>query len=278
MTSDLNFAGAAAEHLADAIEAAASRDMYAAAPPGLRLSSRVVAGATALLAPTIPVSYFNRVIGLGNDAPATSDDIERTIALFAQAKVASYWLHLVPSARPHDLAAQLEQRGFALAKRRSWAKFLRATREPPPTRTHLQVRTATAADAEAIGKVICSAYDMPPSIGPWFAALVGRPKWQVVVAEDAGRIVATGALFVDGDHGWLGAGATLAESRGAGAQSSLLALRVALAGDLGCKVVATETGEAIQNEPNPSLANIRRTGFVQVCSRLNFAAPSRPAG
>jgi hypothetical protein len=37
-------------------------------------------------------------------------------------------------------------------------------------------------------------------------------------------------------------------------------------------VLSTETGESIAGEPNPSLRNIRRAGFVQVCSRLNYAA------
>ena len=44
-----------------------------------------------------------------------------------------------------------------------------------------------------------------------------------------------------------------------------------LAADACCTVIATETGESIAGEVNPSLNNIRRAGFVQVCSRLNYA-------
>ena len=115
---------------------------------------------------------------------------------------------------------------------------------------------------------------MPESIGPWFAGLIGRPGWQVLVAEDAGRIVATGSLHVAGDVGWLGVGGTLADERQRGAHGALLAARIALAAELGCRVVATETGEPIGTEHNPSLANIERAGFVRVCSRLNLAAPA----
>jgi GNAT superfamily N-acetyltransferase len=112
---------------------------------------------------------------------------------------------------------------------------------------------------------------MPATLEPWFGALVGRPGWTFVVAEADSRIAATGAVFVDGSTAWLGVGATLAEYRNRGAQSALLAARIALAADAGCTAIATETGESIAGEVNPSLNNIRRAGFVQVCSRLNYA-------
>jgi len=50
--------------LADAIEARAAADMYAAVPAALEIRTEVVGGATVLLAPRVPVSYFNRAIGL----------------------------------------------------------------------------------------------------------------------------------------------------------------------------------------------------------------------
>ena len=62
-----------------------------------------------------------------------------------------------------------------------------------------------------------------------------------------------------------------ARAERAGAQSALLAARIAVAADAGCTVLATETGESISGEKNPSLDNIRRAGFEQVCSRLNLA-------
>lgn len=277
MNPSLELAGPEAERLADAIEAAASRDLYAAAPHALRLRSVALGSATALLAPTLPVAYFNRVIGLGNETPATSADIDQVVSLFKDSAIGAYWVHIVPSARPADLAALLQQRGFSLPPRRSWAKFLRSPEVPPMPRSALRIRKAAASDAHAVAGVLCSAYGMPASTEPWFAALVGRPKWHVWVAEDNDRIVATGSLFVDADTAWLGAGGTLAEQRGKGAHNALIAARIAAAAELGCRVIATETGEPVQAEPNPSLANLRRAGFVQVCSRMNFQAPARTA-
>src|SRR5262245_23439750 len=143
MNSAMNFSGSEAERLGDAIEAAAMRDLYAAAPPEMRMQSTVFDGVTALVAPTLPISFFNRAIGLGNDAPATAADIERVVGLFEAAGISSYWIHLVPSARPAELADLLKQRGFAPPPRRSWAKFLRGTDALPPPRTPLRIREAT---------------------------------------------------------------------------------------------------------------------------------------
>jgi GNAT superfamily N-acetyltransferase len=273
MTDAMLFSGAEAERLADEIEARASRDLYAAAPPGMRTRSVAIGGATALIAPTLPVSYFNRVIGLGNESPATADAIDRIITAYSEVDVKAYWIHLVPSARPSSLPALLSQRGFVQPPRRSWAKFLRGAEAPPLPRTDLRLREARPVDADAVAAVLCAAFGMPPVVGPWFGGLIGRPGWRVWVAEQGGRVVATGSLYVYRETGWLGAGATLADHRGHGAQTALLATRMAAAAEAGCRILATETGEPVKAEPNPSLSNIRRAGFVQICSRLNYASP-----
>jgi hypothetical protein len=52
-----------------------------------------------------------------------------------------------------------------------------------------------------------------------------------------------------------------------------MARRIADAAQAGARYVVTETGEPKGNEPNPSLANMKRCGFVTVASRLNFAGP-----
>jgi GNAT superfamily N-acetyltransferase len=268
----VNLASDEGRRLCDSIEARAMADMYAAAPAALGLRAETVAGATLLLAPRIPVSYFNRAIGLGVFEPATEASLDAIIARFAAAGAADYWLHLNPIARPAQLADWLAARGLAPPPRRTWAKFLRGPEPYAARPSALSVRPANARDADAIAQTACAAFGMPPALAPWFAALVGRPGWRFVVAEADGKVAATGAAFIDGETAWLGVGATLVEQRSRGAQSALLAVRIALAADLGCTVLATETGESIAGEVNPSLNNIRRAGFVQVCSRVNYAA------
>ncbi len=262
-----------ANSLADDVEAQAAVDLYAAAPRELELRTEVLAGATLLLAPRIPASFFNRVIGLGGHEPATGTDVGAVLDIYRTAAISDYWLHVTPTARPPALGEWLVEAGLGFPPRRSWAKFLRSTQSPaaaaPPGIT---VRHARADEADAVAGIACAAFGLPTLLAGWFASLVGRPGWTVLVAELEGRLIATGSLFVSGTTGWLGIGATLAEFRQRGAQSALLAARVRAAAEQGCEIVATETGESIAGEPNPSLGNIRRAGFVQVCSRLNYAA------
>lgn len=258
--------------LADATEAAAMRDLYAAAPSAFGMSSVQVGATTVLLAPRLPHAFFNRAIGLGVAQPAGESDLDDVAAVFDEAGIREYWIHVSPASRPALLTAWLEQRGYALPPRRSWAQFLRPTDSVPVAQTTLTVRPAVRAEADAVGCIVCTVYGLPDSLADWFTAIVGRPRWQVCVAEHDGRPVAIGALFVDGERGWLGIGATLPEFRQRGAQSALLAARIEAARQAGCRIVTTETGEAVSDEPNPSLANIRRAGFQQGASRLNFAS------
>jgi GNAT superfamily N-acetyltransferase len=268
----LSLASDEGRRLGDSIEAGAMADMYAAAPTALGLRVEILAGATLLLAPRIPVSYFNRAIGFGVFEPATEAGLDAIIERFRAAGAREYWLHVNPIAKPAQLADWLAARGFAPPPRRTWAKFLRGPEPYAARASALSVREADAGDAAAIAQTVCTAFGMPSTLAPWFAALVGRPRWRFVVAEAGGKIAAAGAAFIDGATAWLGVGATLSEQRNRGAQTALLAARIALAADSGCTLLATETGESIAGEVNPSLNNIRRAGFVQVCSRLNFAA------
>jgi GNAT superfamily N-acetyltransferase len=246
-------------------------DNYAAASSAFELGTETVAGATLLLAPRIPASYFNRAIGLGVFEPATEHALDEILERCEAAKPREFWLHLNPVARPAQIADWLAARGLEPPPRRTWAKFLRTAEPCAAQATTLFVRAARPTEGAAIARVAAAAYGMPASLEPWFAALVGRPRWTFVVAETDAKIVATGAVFIDGSTAWLGVGATLADYRNRGAQGALLATRIALAADAGCSVIATETGESIAGEVNPSLNNIRRAGFVQVCSRLNYA-------
>jgi hypothetical protein len=264
------------QRAADAIEAAAMRDMYAAAPRALAaqlaLEARERAGATLLVARGIPDAFFNRVIGLGAARPAREDDLDALIAAYRGTN--SWWVHLAPGAEPAALASWLERRGFALAKRRSWAKMLRGPLPAPEVATALEVRAAQAHEHAALAQSICAAYGMPAALAPWFAALAARPAWRASVALEAGRVVGGGLLYIAGRDAWLGAGGVRAESRGKHAHRALMALRLREAIDAGCTRICTETGEPVGEEPNPSLTNMLWCGFRRVGSRLNYAAPA----
>lgn len=100
--------------LADAIEAQAARDLYAAAPAAMGLAAPEVGGATRLLAPSLPVSWFKSAIGFGVDRPATEADLDAVLEICRSAGVADFWVHLSPAADPPELADWLADRGLAL--------------------------------------------------------------------------------------------------------------------------------------------------------------------
>lgn len=267
--------------LADRAEAAAFADLYDAAPAALKsmLGLQVVSigGAAALVAPRMPATMFNRVIGLGLDRPATDADFQASRSLYRDAGTATWWLHWNPFAAPEEGADAFARRGFAVPARRAWAKMLRSSEPPVVVATDLVVQPATGEQAVAVGASIAQAFGMPPFMGDWIAALHGRERWRVYAVADGGRIVGGGCLFLGPEAGWLGMGAVVASHRRRGGQAALMARRIADAGAEGLRLVVTETGEPIGAEPNPSLANMHRVGFRRVASRSNYeCGPAAP--
>ncbi len=263
--------------IADRVEARSFADLFDAAPAALKsqfgLRVETVAGATALLAPQLPTPMFNRVIGLGFGSPATPDQVERLRALYREAGVRGWWLHWNPLASwggEGTATAALAALGFTVPARRSWAKMLRATADAPEPACSLKVAQAAVGQVAAATSAIATAFGMPSLIGEWIAALRDRPTWRVYAIADADAVVGGACLFVDGEACWLGMGAVLASHRGRGGQQRVMAQRIADGAGAGCRWAVTETGESIGDEPNPSLANMRRSGFRCVASRLNF--------
>jgi len=262
--------------LGDEIEAAAFEDMYRAADGVAGLPAGIAAlhsGDLLLLqARGIPTSLFNRVIGVGLHRRVDDAQLADLTAHYQALGARDYWLHVTPTSFNQDLASRLRALGYAPPARRSWARM----RHDGPLAEipgDLVIRAARREESTVIGQVATQAFGMPPFMEKWLAALVNRPQWLCLVAEDRTRIVGVGMLYTRGDAAWLGVGGVLPTHRRRGAHANLMLARVRAARDAGCGHVFTETGEPIGDEPNPSLANMRRCGFVQLCSRLNFAGP-----
>lgn len=263
--------------IADEIEVSAFRDLYAAAPRDLvanvGLETREVGGATLLIAPRIPEAMFNRAIALGMRQPAREGDVDAIVAAFRTAGSPNFWIHWTPTARPSDVPSWLSARGFALPPRRSWAKMIRGPENPPHFATDLDIRPVRENELPAVVAAICTAFGMPDAFAPWIVALAHRPGWRAYGAFEGAKAVGGGYTFTEHEVAWLGLGGVLREYRGRSAHRELMALRIREAAAAGCVHIVTETGEPIDEEPNPSLANMARCGFAKVCSRLNYAAP-----
>ena len=124
---------------------------------------------------------------------------------------------------------------------------------------------------------VAAAFEMPAFMGTWLAALQGRRHWRLYTLRDADVIVGGACLVLAPPVAWLGMGAVLSSHRGRGGQPALIARRIADARAAGAVVIATETGEPIAGESNPSLDNLRDLGFRTVTSRLNLVQPAAAA-
>src|SRR5437868_14920289 len=131
---------------ADLIEIAAYREIVAAAPAplaqALGLKWVEVADAGIVLAPAISDPTFNRVMGLGLQQVSIDAELDAVCSACRSVTDQPYWIHLHPLARPAALESWLVDRGFKLAKRRSWAKVARGRDAPPEFKTPLTIRVA----------------------------------------------------------------------------------------------------------------------------------------
>jgi GNAT superfamily N-acetyltransferase len=230
----------------------------------------IVADGSCLAAPSLAGNpTFNRVNGLGLTRVVDAAVLDEIDAFYAEAGV-RYWVGVSPHARPR-LATLLRLRGFEVDY--AWAKFGRSSSDPPAPRTGLRVEEVGADRGADLARVVGAGFGMPAAAT---ALLENAPeRLHCFLALDGDEPVAAAVLHVAGSVGWLGAGATLPEHRGRGAQSALLAERIRLAGELGCTTVTTETGELVPDRPSASYRNIVRAGFRELYVRPNLLSPER---
>lgn len=253
-------------------EGEAWADTYLSAPAdfaanfGIRVER--IGPAIALITEKIDIMLLNRVIGLGVMEPATEAMVDDIVALYHQAGIQNFAVQVSPSVQPADLPACLEARG--LSRRDNWAKVYRGVEPAPLVPTDLQIRCIGPEYAAAFAGVACTAFEMPDSLCPWFKSPIGRPGWRHYLAWDGDTPVATGAMYIRDQVGWLGWGSTLPSHRRRGAQGAMMAHRIQDGIELGCRWFITETGEDTPGRPNPSYHNMVRTGFELAYQRPNY--------
>jgi Acetyltransferase (GNAT) domain len=263
--------------LLEGIERDAWIDLYRAAPSGFAagvgLAATRIGTVTILTMAAVPDTQFNRILGLGVEAPADERTLDAALLRMQEAGNRTFFLHVAPMAEPPMLPDWLGQRGLE-RYRRPWAKFWHGGELPPTIVSDFAIEEIGAARAGDFAKPVAAGFGAPPAFQAWLAALPGRQGWRTYVAYDAARPVAGAALYCRDEKAWLGVGATDPAHRQRGAHGALMARRIADAVTGGCKLIATETGVALPGEPNPSYANMLRCGFEVAYLRDNW----RPAG
>lgn len=200
--------------------------------------------------------YLNQASGLGLRQPATEQAVDDAISVYRPGR-SPFIVTADPDARPRALAGWLEARG--LRRRLVLARSQRVPDPPPPISEGLRVgpmepdRAATYASLAAHG--------LPAAVAQAAAALAGRPGWHHALVFEGETAIAGGALFVADGIACLSWSATHPAHRRRGAHAALVAHRLKLAAELGCRVAVSETLETSSGRPGAALRNLVRAGF-----------------
>jgi len=264
---------------AESIERQALEDLFRFAPERTRsalgMEQAEEGGATLFLARDEPSILLNRVLGLGVDRPTRQDEVERIRDRYAEAGIAEYFLHVQPWARPAELWSWLFEAG--LARDRGWTQFSRGPGPAASRLSALRIERIGMEHAVDFARIAASGFGLSESVLPALEALVGLPDWHHFMSFKGDTPAGVAALRVAGDIGWLDWAATDVEFRGQGSQTALLAARIRTAVDLGCRLLFSETGEAVPGDPQHSFKNLVRAGFVPTHTRENFAPCRLPS-
>jgi GNAT superfamily N-acetyltransferase len=225
--------------------------MFAAAPPSFGFTAERIGGALCARAAGVPARELNRVHGEVEDVPAVLAHYGDTA-------------HIICGG---------DDPGHGYTAGYAWMKFARDADPEADAPTDLAIEQVGPQGGIDFALPVREAFHMPEAFDAWLRELPGRPGWTFLVGYDGGKPVAAGALYVDGDQGWVGLGGTLPEARGRGAQSAILARRVALAARQGATTVTTETGVRQEGRPDQSYRNILRAGFEERGARPNWDSP-----
>lgn len=254
--------------LAEGIEAEFLFQLEAGAPEmiaaQLGIATARMGGGVVLSMRNDVTNYWSKALGFGFTEPVTAALIEDVIGFYRANDDLLAVLQVAPSVLPADwdeiVAAhglRADQRILKHGSRIDALQF---------GSSELRVDEVTPEQADEWATVMLNTFGMPlEGLAEMTAAALTNPAVRSFAAWDGDRIVATGNLLVQGEVGSLHAGATLAQYRGRGAQSALIAARAKAAAAAGCQWVVSETGES-----GSSVNNMRRAGMQTLYTRQNW--------
>lgn len=186
-------------------------DQHEAAPDELRRALGLACqdrDGLAMVRSAIPFSHFNMVMTLGCPAVADAAAFDAIDAFYAGGGCGRHWVLVNDHSRPPDLAARLLQRGY-----RADGAWDRVILEGPCTERWQDAARGCEGvhdgNADEWIGFIRQCYGMPPPIGAWLRALVGRRGWihrlRRAQGEPGAPVVMARSAFVgDGGWAWLG--------------------------------------------------------------------------
>jgi GNAT superfamily N-acetyltransferase len=262
---------------AERAEAAEAEFMYryaAGAPAAdretLGMSAHRVAGGVVVSARRDPTRYWSKALGFGYAEPVTGDLVARILDVYRGERNAGATLQIAPEALPADWDAIVRRHGLESGARvAKWA----APVDRITVAGESALRIAPVAPEHAVrwAEVVLDGLGKPHAgfVGMLVTAATG-PGTHAFAAWSGDTVVGGGMLHVHGDVASLNHGAVLAPYRRRGAQTALIAARVAAARELGCRWIVTETFQPDEGASNSSLNNMRRAGLTRLYVRQNF--------
>jgi hypothetical protein len=262
---------------AEATDTKAWFDQYAAAPQavasGLDLHAQRQ-GDLAMVKSHIPFSHFNIVLTLG--CPAAVDDAAfATIDRYYAGR--RHWVLVNDHSEPADLRAQLVERRYEAAG--AWDRVVLGSLPTDPVlREARGCEIVDRTNADEWVAFIRHCYGMPPPIGQWLHALVGRRGWIHALRREQSRpgapvVMVRSAFVADDGWCWLGIDAPVpgvmapcfADDR------PVIATLLAAAARQGAQAFVSDVEAVSPDRSGPAYANWRDYGFGCVYRRELFA-------
>jgi GNAT superfamily N-acetyltransferase len=213
-----------------------------------------------------PSQNTNRVINLGVDAEPTERRLDEVIDFYKTARVKRFFAYLSPGPWATTLADWLTARGFTVRNELD-VLFGETTTTHPMVDTLLTVRRIEPDEAQSLSVSPFPMDNWPEERWSHLLSLTTQPEFDLFLAFDEAKPVATGLLIADGELGNLAMAATLPAYRGRGAQSALIATRVHRAAERGCRYIYAETYRTILAG---SFRNLKRSGLKPAYTRRIF--------
>jgi GNAT superfamily N-acetyltransferase len=197
---------------------------------------------------------YNRVHICGMEPGLEPAGLEQLIELFTGNGVKRFFVWLHPGPEMDGARRLLEKRGLSRIRRTGYPTLCRENRAPVPFRTELDVREVRPHEVTAARDRLGN------TMWPEYARSAGKEGFFDYMAFDRDHPVATAALCVFEDMGYLLMGSTAESHRQRGAQQALIAKRIEMAEAVGCAIMVSETLYMLQH----SYRNLQRAGFREI--------------
>ncbi len=199
----------------------------------------------------------NRIYLCGSEGGLTPEGLNAMVRLFDAQRVSRFFAWLSPGPDMELVREWLGALGFVKVPWTRYPTLVHSGQAAIPVHSDhsiLRVGSDEIAAAPAAVKEIMM---------EGFAASVGKPGCHHYMAFDDNRPVAVAALIQFEELGYLTYASTAPADRRRGAQSALIAHRIAHARALGCTQIVSQTLTMLAE----SFANLKRAGFREVCEQ-----------